>query len=107
MLRQEIGDPARAFAWCERYLGRDLDEIASAPTAADIWPVVTFDDAAAGTVPAKVHDAVRRRGCVVIKGVFSGAQVRRWDDELASLDAAAADVDPTDVGEPYIRPVYW
>lgn len=46
-------------------------------------PIVSFADIAAGTVDDSTVDAVRRRGCTVVRGTFDRSLAEQWDDDVA------------------------
>lgn len=46
-------------------------------------PIVSFADIAAGTVDDSSVDAVRRRGCTVVRGTFDRPLAEQWDDDVA------------------------
>src|SRR3954471_21831720 len=70
-LRAQIGDVAGAFARAEELMRAEVAEVvAQRDSGADVWPVVQFSDVAAGTVPADLVTAVRRRGCAIVKNTF-------------------------------------
>lgn len=46
-------------------------------------PVVSFDDIAGGAVDASAVDAIRRRGCAVIRGTFDRDLAEQWDADVA------------------------
>lgn len=84
-LRAQIGDVAGAFARAEAAVRAEVDEIvAQRGRGEEVWPVVRFADVAAGTVPADLVEAVRRRGCAVVKGTFPRVRAEQWDAELVS-----------------------
>src|SRR5688500_14643166 len=84
-LRARIGDVAGAFRQAEDAMRAEVaDIVARRADGAEIWPVVRFADVAAGTVPAEQIEAIRRRGCAVVKGTFPRARAEAWDRELVS-----------------------
>jgi hypothetical protein len=118
-LRKRIGDYAGAFAQAEAAVRAEVAEIvARRERGAEIWPVVQFADVAAGTVPADLVEAVRRRGCAVVKGTFDRERAEGWDAELVSYldrhDFAGTYRYVDDgifgglsAGKPSIFPIYW
>ncbi len=84
-LRDRVGNAAAAFAVAERALRAEVEAVVAARTAGrQVWPVVDFDDIASGQVPPAVAAAIRRRGCVVVRGTFARQQAEDWDAELAA-----------------------
>ncbi|MEU8236454.1 YbiU family protein [Actinoplanes sp. NPDC048967] len=84
-LRKRIGDVTGAFARAEAAVRAEVAEVvAQRERGEQVWPVVQFADIAAGTVPAELVEAVRRRGCAVVKGTFGRDRAEGWDAELVS-----------------------
>ena len=118
-LRARIGDVTGAFRQAEEAMKAEVAEIvADRSRGADVWPVVRFTDVAAGTVPADVLQAIRRRGCAVVKGTFPRARAEGWDAELVSYlerNDFAGKYKYIDDGifgglaaaKPSIFPIYW
>jgi hypothetical protein len=118
-LRAQIGDVAGAFRQAEEAMRAEVAEIVDRRERGEsVWPVISFADIAAGTVPAEQVEAVRRRGCAVIKGTFDRGRAEGWDAELVSyLDRNdfAGKYRYVDDGifgglaaaKPSIFPIYW
>ena len=118
-LRARIGDVAGAFQQAEEAMRAEVAEVvAQRERGAEVWPVVRFADIAAGTVPAETIEAVRRRGCAIVKGTFGRERAEAWDAELVSyLDRNdfAGKYQYVDDGifgglaaaKPSIFPIYW
>lgn len=82
-LRARIGDVAAALAEVEQFVKAEVDDVlASRSRGEQVWPVVPFAAVAGGTVPEKLRAAVRRRGCVVVKGTFDQDRAQAWDCQL-------------------------
>ena len=62
--------------------------VAAVDAAVDVVPTVAFDDIVAGSVDDDAAEAVRRRGCVVVRRTFDPRQARAWDAEIAEYLAA-------------------
>ena len=114
-LRGRIGDVATVFREVETAMRAEVDRVAA---DAEAFPVVEFPDIAAGTVPARTIEAIRRRGCAVVKQTFARETAEAWDAELAAYlddnDFAATYQGPADdvfaglaSSQPQIYPVYW
>ncbi|MEU8634998.1 YbiU family protein [Amycolatopsis sp. NPDC048633] len=114
-LRARIGDVAGAFTEVRDAMRQEVDAVAADP---DAFPVVRYRDIADGTVPQRTLDAVRRRGCAVVKGTFARETAEAWDAELAAYlsdnDFAGTYQGPADdvfaglaSSQPQIYPVYW
>lgn len=118
-LRKRIGDYAGTFARAEAAARAEVAEVvALRDRGAEIWPVVQFADIAAGTVPADLIAAVRRRGCALVKGTFGRERAEAWDAELVSyldrndFSGTYRYVDDGIFGglsasKPSIFPIYW
>jgi hypothetical protein len=84
-LRAQIGDVAGAFRRAEEAMRAEVAEVvAQRARGESVWPVIQFADIAAGTVPAEQVEAVRRRGCAIVKGTFERERAEGWDAELVS-----------------------
>jgi hypothetical protein len=77
-------------------------------------PVVDFDDVERGTVPESARAAIRRRGCVVVRGTFERAEAEAWDREISEYldrnrfgDAFEARYGELAVGGSGIIGIYW
>jgi hypothetical protein len=82
-LRADIGDVAGAFRRAEDLMRAEVaDVLAQRARGEEVWPVVQYADIAAGTVPAELIAAVRRRGCAIVKGTFARERAEAWDREL-------------------------
>jgi hypothetical protein len=118
-LRGQIGDVAAVFAEAEAAMRAEAAAVAADRAAGrPVWPVVRFGDIAAGTVPAATADAIRRRGCVVVRGTFPRERAEGWDAALASYadqNRFAETYRAVDdgvfgglaAGKPSIYPIYW
>jgi Protein of unknown function (DUF1479) len=101
-----------------RQLGAEVEEIATARERGEtVWPVISYADIEAGTVPAAARDLLRRRGCLVVRGHFDRDQAVGWDrdivryvDEngfLASYRGPGDDFFASVGSKPEIYPIYW
>jgi hypothetical protein len=118
-LRARLGDVTTPFKAVEEAMRAEVAEIADQRRRGEeVWPIVRFADIAAGTVPAETVEAVRRRGCAVVKGTFDRERAEAWDRELVSyLDRNdfAGTYKYVDDGifgglaaaKPSIFPIYW
>ncbi len=118
-LRGQIGDVAAVFAEAEAAVRAEAAAVAADRAAGrPVWPVVRFGDIAAGTVPAATAEAIRRRGCVVVRGTFPRERAEGWDAALASYadqNRFAETYRAIDdgvfgglaAGKPSIYPIYW
>ncbi len=107
-LKRRFGDLGAAFAAIDAAVAA---EIADGPTV----PEVEWQAIAAGTVSRDLPALIRRRGCLVVHGVFPATQAAAWDDDitryLADNDAAArvraARPERRGTAPPQIWPIYW
>lgn len=118
-LRGQIGDVTAVFAEAEAAMRAEAAAVAADRAAGrPVWPVVRFGDIAAGTVPVATADAIRRRGCVVVRGTFPRERAEGWDASLASYadqNGFAETYRAIDdgvfgglaAGKPSIYPIYW
>jgi Protein of unknown function (DUF1479) len=118
-LRGQIGDVAAVFAEAKAAMRAEAAVVAADRAAGHpVWPVVRFGDIAAGTVPAATADAIRRRGCVVVRATFPRERAEAWDAALASYanqNRFAETYQAIDdgvfgglaAGKPSIYPIYW
>lgn len=118
-LREQIGDVAGVFAEVEEAMRSEVAEIVAAREAGEeIWPVVAFDDIANGTVSDESREAVRRRGCAVVRQTFPRERAEDWDAQLVSYledNRFAETYSYIDdgvfgglaAGMPSIFPIYW
>ena len=67
-LRARIGDARAVIAEVEESIRAEVASVVAAREARPVWPVVEFSDIAAGTVPGEAVEAIRARGCVVVRG---------------------------------------
>lgn len=110
----EPGDIADLLSSLRATMRDRVAEIVEQRDAGDaVFPVVGFDDVLADRVDATTRDAVRRNGCVVLRGTFDRAEAEAWDAELGRYIARNAFRDrflhkhPGAVDGSRIWPVYW
>ncbi|GAA2094569.1 DUF1479 family protein [Microlunatus panaciterrae] len=118
-LRGQLGDVAAVFAEVEEAIKDEVAAVVAAREAGEeIWPVVQFADIAAGTVPADTVEAVRRRGCAVVRQTFPRERALDWDAQLVKYleqNKFAETYSYIDDGvfgglaaaRPSIFPIYW
>ena len=71
------------FAVIEARVRGRVEEIAVARENGEtIWPVIDYADIASGTVKPDDLVALKRRGCLVVRGHFAREQALRWDAEI-------------------------
>jgi hypothetical protein len=121
-LRERIAASGRSvdevFAVVERRVRAAADDIAAAKTRGEaVWPVVSYADIAAGTVPEEQLGLLKRRGCLVVRGHFERDQALRWDREIVdyvegnrffeNYRGPGDDFFGSVGSKPEIYPIYW
>ena len=73
----------RNFEALEHELSAEVAEIVQrSQSGKSVIPEVAFADIVNNRVPAAIFATIRKRGCVIVRGVFSVAQAQAWDAEL-------------------------
>ncbi|MBW8729858.1 MAG: DUF1479 domain-containing protein [Terrabacter sp.] len=109
---------AEVFAVVEARVAERVAEIRAArERGEDVWPVIDYADIEQGTVTPEQLEALRRRGCLVVRGHFPREQALAWDAGIVDYVEGNAFFEnyrgPGDdffgsVGsKPEIYPVYW
>ncbi|KAB8149766.1 DUF1479 domain-containing protein [Raoultella ornithinolytica] len=118
-LRTQIGDVQAVFDRLSAKISARLEEIeALKARGEDVWPVIPFSDIAQGKVSDAQREAIKRRGCAVIKGHFSRERALAWDNAMLEyLDRNHFDdvykgpgdtfFGSLDASRPEIYPIYW
>ena len=118
-LRAQIGNVQDAFDRISARIASRLEEIDALKAAGKpVWPEIALRDIADGQVTDAQREAVRRRGCAVIRRHFPREQALAWDrDMMAYLDSNHFDAlyrGPGDnffgslsASRPEIYPIYW
>ena len=108
-----------AFADVEAAMQADAAELADARADGTAVPILDYDDVAAGRVAAADAELVKKRGAVIVRGVFAADQARAWDAALEDYVTAngyfEAEKDPEldkyfsslQAGKPQIFGIYW
>jgi len=87
-LRAEVPDLAGRYKRLSEALADEVSAVRAEQASGGAVPELAFGDVAAGRVPAASVARIKRRGCVVVRGVFERAQVEAWNDEvLRYIDA--------------------
>lgn len=82
-LRARIGDVGAVFHHVESRLEDEITHIEAVKAAGEqVWPVIDYDDIAAGAVPQHLVDQLHRRGCAVVRGHFPHQAALDWDREM-------------------------
>jgi Protein of unknown function (DUF1479) len=121
-LRTRIESSGRSvrevFSVIEARVRALVEEIAADKArGATVWPVIDYADIAGGTVPAEDLAALRRRGCLVVRGHFDHEQALGWDREIVdyveenrffeAYRGPADDFFGSVGSRPEIYPIYW
>jgi hypothetical protein len=121
-LRARIAASGRSvdevFAVVERRVRAAADDIASAKQRGEaVWPVISYADIAAGTVPQAQLSLLKRRGCLVVRGHFERDQALRWDRDIVdyvegnrffeNYRGPGDDFFGSVGSRPEIYPIYW
>jgi hypothetical protein len=118
-LREQLGDYEAAFARAKEEINLSVDRVVRELSRGEVaWPTLNFEQLIAGSVSEDERDAIRDRGCVVIRGTFPRETAKSWDDELAEylvsnhfferyryIDDGI--FDGLSANKPSIFPIYW
>jgi len=119
-LRDALPQRAAAFADLEAHIRKEADEIQElAARGRNVIPEIAYADIAAGRIGPEQKAEIRRRGAVVVRGVFPRAQADQWNAELGEYITSngyyETKVDPKldqyfsvlKSGRPQIFGIYW
>ena len=118
-LRAQIGDVQAVFDKLSDKIATRVAEINALKNKGEsVWPEIPFADVKNGTITDAQREAVKRRGCAVIKGHFPREQALAWDRSMLDyLDLNKFDEvykGPGDnffgtltASRPEIYPIYW
>ena len=118
-LRAQIGDVQAVFNKLSDKIATRVAEINALKNKGEsVWPAIPFTDVKNGTITDAQREAVKRRGCAVIKGHFPREQALAWDRSMLDyLDLNKFDEvykGPGDnffgtltASRPEIYPIYW
>ncbi len=118
-LRAQIGDVQAVFDTLSDKIATRVAEINALKNKGEpVWPVIPYADIKDGALTPAQRDAVKRRGCAVIKGHFPREQALAWDHSMLDyLDLNRFDdvyKGPGDnffgtlsASRPEIFPIYW
>jgi hypothetical protein len=82
-LRNAIPDLADRFAKIDHYISEEVAAVKAEQAAGGAVPELSFKDIQAGKVTEAQRAHIRRRGCLVIRGVFDVEQIHQWNDQIA------------------------
>ncbi len=113
-----ITDAAERMAHLDRWLAAEVAAIRDEGSA--VVPQLDYRELAAGVVSEEQRQRIRRRGCVVIRGVFTPQQAGEWNEEIGDYierndylrrSAGKAGMDRyfsgLNAGRPQIFGLYW
>jgi hypothetical protein len=121
-LRARIAASGRSvdevFAVVERRVRAAADDIAAAKAdGRTVWPVISYADIAAGTVPEEQLALLKKRGCLVVRGHFERDQALGWDRQIVdyvegnhffeNYRGPGDDFFGSVGSKPEIYPIYW
>jgi Protein of unknown function (DUF1479) len=119
-LRRAIGDVKGAFAEAEEAMRREVAAVVRDRDSgiACVWPIIDFHDIVAGSVTGDTVQAIKCRGCAVVRATFPRAQAEAWNADLGAylennhfFDAYRYIDDGVFSGlaaqKPSIFPIYW
>jgi hypothetical protein len=106
------------FAVVEQQIKAEVAEITAARERGEtVWPVIDYADIEAGTVPDDKMGALRRRGCLVVRGHFGRDQALTWDRNIVDYVESnqffehyrgpGDDFFASVSSKPEIYPIYW
>jgi Protein of unknown function (DUF1479) len=106
------------FAVLEARIEEQVLEIEAAKERGEeIWPVLEYEQIAAGSVPQQTIDLLRRRGCMIVRGHFERDQAIGWDRNILdyvegnrffeNYRGPGDDFFSTVDSKPEIYPIYW
>ena len=120
MLRIQLLSYAKVFDDVEDYLKREVDEIQEAKALGkSVIPEIDYAAITSGRVTESQVQAIKQRGSVVVRRVFSQQQARAWNDELVDYIIRngyyETEIDPNmdryfstlKSGRPQIFGIYW
>ena len=119
-LKAQIADRSKVFAEVEEDMRREVEGIRDARAQGrPVIPSVDYAKLRSGGVPEEVRQEIRRRGAVVVRGVFSRAQATAWNSAIGEYLARnryyEQPADPSldkyfsklESGRPQIFGIYW
>jgi hypothetical protein len=81
-LRASVPDLARRFALETEFLEDEVATVRAEQASGGVVPELAYADIAHGRVSPEQIARIRRRGCVVVRGVFDPAQVQAWNEDI-------------------------
>jgi hypothetical protein len=81
-LRAKIPDLAGRYAKALAALREEVAAVRAEEAAGGAVPQIAFADIAAGRVAPEAIARIKRRGCAVVRGVYSAAQAGEWNEQI-------------------------
>ena len=119
-LKTQIPEVKKVFGEVEDFVRREVDDIVGTrERGRPVIPSIDYAALRAGTVSEATKDEVRRRGAVVVRGVFRREQAAAWNDAIGEYLARnryhEQPADPAldkyfstlESGRPQIFGIYW
>jgi hypothetical protein len=105
-------------AAAERMVAAEVSDIvATRERGEPVWPEISYSDIERGTVRASAVAALRRRGCLVVRGHFDREQALGWDGDIVdyvernhffqNYRGPGDDFFGSVGSRPEIYPIYW
>ena len=118
---RSLADTKVAFATVRDAMLREVEDIRAAQSAGrQVVPEISYAAIREDGVDDAVRQEIKRRGCVVVRGVFDRAQAEEWNDEIGQYvdrnnyferakEKAGIDkyFSALDAGRPQIFGLYW
>ncbi len=106
------------IARAEAFIADEVNDIiATRARGEHVWPTVDFSDLRNGTVSESTRAAIKRRGCVVVRGNFERNTALGWDANIVdyvttnrffeTYRGPGDDFFETVQSKPEIYPIYW
>jgi hypothetical protein len=82
-LGKKVPDVEARFRTLSAQLEREVAAVVQESRDGGAVPDLHYRDLAGGSVPTELADRIRRRGCAVVRGVFSASRIAAWNDQIA------------------------
>jgi len=81
-LRKGIPDVEARFRTLTTQLEREVAAVVQEERRGGAIPEIHYGELAGGHIAGPVGDRIRRRGCVVVRGVFPASRIASWNDQI-------------------------
>jgi hypothetical protein len=81
-LRAEVPDYAERFALLDEQLRDEAALIRAEQLTIGAVPQIEYKTISEGNVTAADRERIRRRGCLIVRGVFDRAQAEEWNEQI-------------------------